>query len=254
VGEKAFDFRLAAVTAVVLAIGLGVSACGDTSGASRGGAGFPQGDDPVHLRPADFSANIDNPRWPMTVGSRWVYRVVDTSDGSVKRDVIKVTNRTKMIADGIRARVISDIVSDHGEPIEVTKDWYAQDSKGNVWYFGENTIEYVNGHPRDNGTWEAGVDGAMAGVALPAKPKVGMSYREEYSKGVAEDQSRVLALDAQAEVPAGHYKPVLMTEDFSPIEPKVSELKFYAKGSGQAVLAVDVSDGTEREELVKYTH
>ena len=239
------------VLVTALALPLGGAASG---GASQQCPTLPQGDDPVDVSPADFSANIDNPRWPMRVGSRWVYRVVDTSDGSVKRDVIEVTNRTKMIADGVRARVISDIVTDHGEPIEVTKDWYAQDLKGNVWYFGENTIEYVNGHPRDNGTWEAGVDGAMAGVALPAEPMVGMTYREEYSKGVAEDQSRVLALDAQAEVPAGHYKPVLMTEDFSPIEPKVSELKFYAKGSGQAVLAVDVSDGTEREELVKYTH
>src|SRR5919109_1025099 len=253
--EKARNMKLVAVTAGLLAaalvLGLGVTAIGGTL---HRGSGLPQGDDPVHLHPADFSANIDNPQWPMTVGSRWVYRVVDTSDGSVQRDVIKVTKRTKMIADGIRARVVSDIVRDHGEPTEVTKDWYAQDSKGNVWYFGEHTIEYVNGHPSDNGSWEAGVDGALPGVALPAKPKVGMSYREEYSKGVAEDQSRVLALDEQAQVPAGHFKPVLMTEDFSPIEPEVSELKFYAKGSGQAVLAVDVSGGSDTEQLVKYTH
>jgi hypothetical protein len=253
--EKARNMKLVAVTAGLLAAALAlwlvVAAKGGTTHRS---SGLPQGDDPVHLRPRDFSANIDNPQWPMTVGSRWVYRVVDTSDGSVQRDVIKVTKRTKMIADGIRARVVSDIVRDHREPTEVTKDWYAQDSKGNVWYFGEHTIEYVNGHPSDNGSWEAGVDGALPGVALPAKPKVGMSYREEYSKGVAEDQSRVLALDEQAQVPAGHFKPVLMTEDFSPIEPKVSELKFYAKGSGQAVLAVDVSGGSDTEQLVKYTH
>jgi hypothetical protein len=102
-------------------------------------------------------------------------------------------------------------------------------------------------------SWEAGVDGAMPGVALPAKPRVGLSYREEYSKDVAEDQSRVLSLNQQAQAPAGHYKRLLMTEDFSPIEPSVSELKFYARGSGQAVLAVDVSGGSEREELVKYT-
>ena len=247
------NIKLAAPAAVILVaalvLWLVVAAQGGTTHRS---SGLPQGDDPVHLRPRDFSANIDNPQWPMTVGSRWVYRVVDTSDGSVQRDVIKVTKRTKLIADGIRARVVSDIVTDHGEPTEVTKDWYAQDSKGNVWYFGEHTVEYVNGHPVDNGSWEAGVGGAMPGVALPAKPKVGMSYREEYSKGVAEDQSRVLALDEQAQVPAGHFKPVLMTEDYSPIEPNVSELKFYAKGSGQAVLAVDVSGGTEREELIKY--
>jgi hypothetical protein len=177
----------AAVGASVLVLVLAASA-----GASGTRCGLPQGDDPVHLNPAQFSAMIDNPRWPMTVGSRWVYRVTDTSDGSRQRDVIKVTHRTKMIADGIRARVVRDIVRDHGKPTEVTRDWYAQDFRGNVWYFGEHTVEYRHGRPVDNGSWEAGVDGAMPGVALPAKPKVGCSYREEYSKGVAEDQSRVL--------------------------------------------------------------
>jgi len=237
--------------AAALALGIVLAGCGGTSSTS---SGFPRGSEPVNLDPADFSANIDNARWPMTVGSRWVYRVVDTSDGSVQRDVIKVTNRTKMMADGIEARVVRDIVTDHGKPTEVTRDWYAQDSDGNVWYFGENTVEYKHGKPSDNGTWQAGVDGNMPGLALPAEPKVGMSYREEYAKGIAEDQSRVLALDEQAQVPAGHYKDALMTEDFSPIEPDVSEIKFYAKGSGQAVLAVDVSGGSDMEQLMKYTH
>jgi hypothetical protein len=241
---------VAGVLAAALALGLGDAA---NVGASSTSPGLPRGSEPVDLDPADFSADIDNPRWPMRVGSRWVYRVTDSSDGSRKRQVIKVTDRTKMIADGIEARVVRDVVTRHGKPVEVTRDWYAQDSEGNVWYFGEHTIEYRHGKPIDNGSWEAGVDGALPGIALPAKPEVGMTYREEYSKGEAEDQSRVLRLDAQAEVPAGHYTGVLMTEDYSPIEPRVSELKFYAEGSGQAVLAVDVSGGSEREELVSYT-
>ena len=252
--HRALSIKLAATGAVLLAatlaLGLGVANGGTPLRCSP----LPQGDDPVHLDPADFSANVDNPQWPMTVGSRWVYRVLDYSDRSVKRDVIKATRRTKLIADGIKARVVRDIVRDHGKRSEVTRDWYAQDKCGNVWYFGEHTVEYVHGHPRDNGSWEAGVDGNMPGVALPAKPRVGLSYREEYSKGVAEDQSRVLALDGQTKVPAGHFKPALMTEDFSPIEPNVSEIKYYAKGSGQAVLAVDVSGGSDMEQLVKYTH
>jgi hypothetical protein len=242
---------LAAALAVSLVLAFAVVADGSTSYRS---SGLPQGDDPVHLKPGDFSANIDNRQWPMTVGSRWVYRVVDSSDGSVKHEVIRATAQTELMADGIRARVVLDVVTEHGDPVEVTKDWYAQDKHGNVWYFGEDTTRYVHGKPVDNGSWQAGVDGNLPGVALPAKPRIGLTYREEYSKGVAEDQSRVLALDEQAEVPAGHYKPTLMTEDFSPIEPGVSELKFYAKGSGQAVLAVDVSGGTDREELVSYTH
>jgi hypothetical protein len=238
------------VLVISLAVAAGVTAhAGTTDPPST----LPKGDDPVTLDPADFSADINNRKWPMRVGSRWVYRVTDMSDGSTRRDVITVSRRTKLIADGIRARVVHDVVRDHGKPVEVTDDWYAQDSKGNVWYFGEHTVEYKHGKPTDDGSWEAGVDGAMPGVALPAQPRLGLSYREEYSKGVAEDQSRVLALDMQAQVRAGHFKHVLLTEDFSPIERNVSELKFYAKGSGQAVLAIDVSGGSDREELVRYT-
>ena len=213
---------------------------------------LPRFHQPVHLHPADFSAKINNPRWPMTAGSRWVYRVTDMETGSVSHDVIKATHRTKRMADGITARIVKDVVTHHGTPVEVTRDWYAQDFCGTVWYFGEHTIAYRHGKPHDNGTWQAGKHGNMPGVALPAHPRVGLSYREEYSKGLAEDQSRVLALDEQVHVRAGHFTHVLMTEDFSPIEPNVSELKFYAHGSGQAVLAVDVSGGSDREELVAY--
>jgi hypothetical protein len=213
---------------------------------------LPKLDQPVHLHPADFSAKIDNTRWPMTAGSRWVYRVTDMETGSVSHDVIKATHRTKRVADGITVRVIRDRVTHHGKPVEFTRDWYAQDFCGTVWYFGEHSIVYRHGKPHDNGTWQAGRHGNMPGVAVPAHPKVGLSYREEYSKGVAEDQSRVLVPDEQVQVGAGHFTHVLMTEDFSPIEPQVSELKFYAHGSGQAVLAIDVSGGSDREELMHY--
>jgi hypothetical protein len=229
-----------------------VLSSGTSAGASRPCPRLPKFDQPVNLDPAEFSPRIDNPRWPMTAGSRWIYRVTDMETGSVNHEVIKATHRRKLMADGITARVVKDVVTDHGTPVEVTRDWYAQDVCGNVWYFGEHTIAYRHGRPHDNGSWQAGRDGNMPGVALPAHPKVGLSYREEYSKGVAEDQSRVLVLDEQVQVGAGHFTQVVMTEDFSPIEPKVSELKFYAHGSGQAVLALDVSGGSDREEPIAY--
>jgi hypothetical protein len=241
----------AVIGLVILTAGFAATAAGSRRAA---GTRLPRGSEPIKIDPRDFSPNIDNRQWPMTVGSRWVYRVTDMSNGSVQRQVITVTDRTRVMADGVRVRVVSDVVTDHGKPREVTEDWYAQDRNGNVWYFGEHTVAYVNGKRSDNGTWQAGVGGAMPGVALPAEPKVGLSYREEYSKGVAEDQSRILALDAQAQVHAGHYTNVVLAEDFSPIEPEVSELKFYAKGSGQAVLAMDASGGSDREELITYTH
>src|SRR5436190_13040639 len=248
--RKAAAVAASALTAAV-ALGAAMSA---QAGPPIDCPALPRGSDPVTLTPADFSATIDNQQWPMTGGSRWVYRVTDMADGSAERQVITVMHRTKLIADGIRARVVHDVVRNHGKPIEITDDWYAQDRQGNVWYFGEHTTAYKHGKPNDNGTWEAGANGALPGIALPAKPCVGLSYREEYSKGVAEDQSRVLALDAQAQVRAGRFRHAVLTEAFSPIEPNVSELKFYAKGSGQAVLAIDVSGGTDRDELIKYTH
>jgi len=240
---------VAALVASVLQV---VLSSGTSALASRQCPRLPKLAQPVHLDPADFSAKIDSTRWPMTAGSRWVYRVTDMETGSVNHDLIRATHRTKLMADGITARVVSDVVTDHGTPVEVTRDWYAQDFCGTVWYFGEHTIAYRHGKPHNNGSWQAGRNGNLPGIALPAEPKVGLTYREEYSQGVAEDQSRVLALDEQVQVGAGHFTHVLMTEDFSPIEPNASELKFYAPGSGQAVLAIDVSGGSDREELIAY--
>ena len=133
------------------------------------------------------------------------------------------------------------------------RDWYAQDARERL-VLRRAHIAYRHGKPHNNGTWQAGLHGRCPASPCRPSPESVSTYREEYSKGVAEDQSRVLALDAQAQVRAGHFKHALLTEDFSPIEPNVSELKFYARGSGQAVLAIDVSGGSDREEPIKYTH
>jgi len=187
----------------------------------------------------------------LPVGARWVIRVTDT-EGLEQREVITVTDQAKRIADGVEARVVHDVVSEEGKPVEITDDWYAQDSEGNVWYFGEDTVDIENGKRDTSGSFEAGVNGADAGIAMLAHPSAGTTYREEYYKGHAEDRSRVLALGQQAEVPFGHFTDVLLTEDYTPIEPNVLELKFYAKGIGQ-VLAQTVSGGSEREELISFT-
>jgi hypothetical protein len=187
----------------------------------------------------------------MKPGSRWVYRETDT-EGANQKVVVTVTSRTKTIANGIEARVVHDAVTEDGKFVEVTDDWYAQDRDGNIWYLGEDTAEYENGKPvSTSGSFEAGVDGAEPGIMIPAKPEPGMTYRQEYYKGEAEDQGAIMSLDQQAEVPAGHYEPTLMTNDTNPLEPKVNEFKFYARGVGP-VLAVAVSGGSDREELLSY--
>jgi hypothetical protein len=229
-----------------------VAACsgdGGGGGESAPGASLPQGSEPVDLNPADFSIRIDNPYWPMRPGSRWVYRESDR-EGRVQRVVVTVTDRTKRIANGIEARVIHDVVTQDGEPVEVTDDWYAQDSVGNVWYLGERTAEYENGKVVSRaGSWEAGVDGAQPGIAMPADPQPGLAYRQEYYAGEAEDRAKVLSVDEQAEVPFGHFTDVLMTKDLVPTEPRALEYKLYAPGVGP-VLTLDVSGAFGREELV----
>jgi hypothetical protein len=239
---------------VAIAAALAVAACGGDDEGSGPGSDLPQGSEPVELNPDDFTTRIDNPYWPLKVGSRWVYSETD-QEGADQRVVVTVTNKTKQIANGVEARVVRDVVTDRktGEATEITDDWYAQDKDGNIWYMGEATAEYENGKLVTRaGSFEAGVDGAQPGIIMPAEQQVGQAYRQEYYKGEAEDEGAVLSLDAQAEVPAGHYADALMTQDTNPLEPKVFELKFYAKGVGP-VLAVSVSGGTDREELLKYT-
>ncbi len=201
----------------------------------------------MNLDLSHFTTEIDNPWWPMTPGSRWVYRETDTS-GAEEKVVVEVTDRTKTIANGVEARVVRDTLTENGEPVEVTDDWYAQDSAGNIWYLGEDTAEYKNGKVSSRaGSFEAGVDGAQAGVAMPADPQPGMSYRQEYYKGEAEDQGAVITRGEElVEVPAGFFdQDVVMTRDLVPTEPKVQELKFYAPGVGP-VLSVH-TDGARRQ-------
>ena len=232
-------------TAVVAALGVGETTAGGPQ--SR----LPQGAERVHLNPRDFSTRITNPWWPMRPGSRWVYRETDP-DGTRQRVVVTVTKRTKLIANGVTARVVSDVVTEEGKFVEVTDDWYAQDRRGNIWYLGEATTEYENGKPvSTSGSFEAGVDGAQAGVIMPAHPRPGLRYRQEYYKGQAEDRAKVIGLREQAEVPFGHFRPALMIKEDNPLEPKVLEFKFYARGIGP-VLAVSVSGGADREELVSF--
>ena len=211
---------------------------------------LPQGSDPVTLEPADFVDRIDNPYWPMPPGTRWVYRESDT-EGNAQRVKVTVIDRTREIM-GIAATVVHDKVTEHGELVENTFDWYAQDVCGNVWYMGENTKEYEDGEVVTTaGSWEAGLDGAQPGVIMPADPQVGMTYRQEYYAGEAEDAAEVLSLDEQAQVPFGHFRDVLLTKDFTSLEPKVLEYKLYAPGIGP-VLVVGVSGGSDREELLSF--
>jgi hypothetical protein len=206
-------------------------------------------DEPVVLEPSDFSTEIANRYWPMEPGTRWTYREID-EDGNEVTVMVTVSSETKRIANGITARIVRDTVTRNGELVEDTFDWYAQDVDGNVWYLGEETAEFENGEVASTaGSFEAGVDGALPGIIMPADPGPGLRYRQEYYAGEAEDNGEVLSTDEQAQVPFGHFDEVLLTKDTITIEPDVLEYKLYAPGIG-LVLALGISGGGGREELV----
>ncbi len=242
-------------TAPVTAIpGTPVPVTAGPTPSAAGGGDLPQGSEPVTLDPANFTTDITNPYWPMTPGSVWEY-VETNTEGSREEVTVTVTTKTKKIANGITARVIRDEARANGELTEATDDWYAQDQIGNIWYLGEATAEYQNGKvSKTAGSFEAGVDGAQPGIAMPANPVAGMSYRQEYLAGVAEDRGAVGSVGLeQVQVPFGFFdKNVLMTRDLVPLEPKVQELKFFAPGVGP-VLSVHLDGVGGRSELIKYT-
>ena len=234
---------------LIAAAALLLAAC--TGGSPSSGDELPQGSETVELEPADFTTEIDNPYWPMQPGSHWVYRETD-GEGRVQRVDVTVTDQTKVV-DGVEAVVVHDLVTERGEKVEDTLDWYAQDKDGNVWYLGEDTKEYEDGKVvSTEGSWEAGVDGAQAGIIVPAKPEQGLTYREEHYAGEAEDTAEVLSVEGKAQVPFGTFDDALITRNFTPLEPTVVELKFYARRVGP-VLVVQTSGGASREELVRYT-
>ena len=196
-------------------------------------------------KPSGLKANITNPYWPMKPGTRWVYR-----EGATKKNVVTVLPGTPRIL-GFETRAVHDVVYDNGKLKEDTEDWYAQDRKGNVWYMGEATKEYSGGRVNTEGSWRAGVNGAQPGIIVPAHPRIGASYRQEYLKGHAEDNARNMSVDEQLTVPQGHYDHALMTRETTPLEPKVLEYKFYARGVGP-LLAISVSPDLSFERLISF--
>jgi hypothetical protein len=248
-----------ALTALAATGALALAACGGDEADSpdeeaASGSALPQGSEHVELDPAEFTTEIDNPLWPMAAGNRWVYRETDTT-GAEERVVVEVTGETKTIANGVEAVVVRDTVPENGEPVEITDDWYAQDAEGNIWYLGEDTAEYENGKVTTRaGSFEAGVDGAEPGIAIPGDPEPGMSYRQEYYEGEAEDEGTIVTVgEERIQVPFGYFdEGVVMTRDLVPTEPKVQELKFYVRDVGP-VLTVHTDGAGGRGELVSFT-
>jgi hypothetical protein len=200
---------------------------------------------PVYVA-ADFTANVDNPWFPLKPGTKFIY--IGTKDGKSAKDVFNPTSRIKVIA-GVPCRVVEDKLYLDGKLAEDTLDYYTQDAAGNVWYFGEDTKSIdENGMIDTSGTWLTGVNGAQPGVYMQADPQIGPVFRQEWYKGEAEDQFKVVSLTDHITVPYGSFDTALRTEESTTLEPEILDNKYYVRGVGE-VLEVQVKGPPPIEKL-----
>jgi hypothetical protein len=219
---------------------------------ARGGAHAPAAEAPPAVR-AQFDQPRENPYFPLRPGTVSRYRVHE--DGERFREVVTVTGRTRTIL-GVATTVVRDVLRRaDGRLAERTRDWYAADDDGNVWYFGEDTATYdEHGHLESReGSWQAGVDGAVQGLIMPADPQPTDAYRQEYRRGHAEDQAWIVQRHATVRVPYGRLHDVVRTFEWSRLEPRVMSAKYYAPGIG-IVREQDIAGGSENVALVAVRH
>ena len=172
--------------------------------------------------PADFVATVDNPWFPLEPGTTWTYTVDDTAGAHTM---------TVTAAPGPEVAGVATTARVSTEGSDVVTDWYAEDDRGNVWWFGRE------------GSWQAGEDGAEAGLAMADTPRVGDGYRPALAPGVSEDTATVIALDDRVTVPAGTFE-TLLVDGRSELEPGVHTHLSYAEGVG--LVAEQVVSGSYR--------
>jgi hypothetical protein len=199
------------------------------------------------IDPADFVTGVDHPFLPFATGAKFVF------DGDEHVEVT-VLPETKLIL-GVATTVVRDQVFVDGLLEEDTLDYYAQDRDGNVWYFGETTAELDESGTVTStaGSWIGGVDGAYPGIVMLALPQAGDSYHQEYLKGEAEDLALVTALTGTIKVMGTTWSgtDVIVTEEWTPLEPDVRERKTYVRGLG-VVESRRIKGGTEVTTLSEY--
>jgi len=189
------------------------------------------------------STTINNPYLPLPLGT--TFRSEGKTKGHSFVDVQTVTGQTRDL-DGVTTVEVHDQIFQDGSLAEDTTDYFAQDDSGNVWYFGEHSTEYnKKGETSDGGSWLAGVDGAEPGFIMEANPRVNDTYCQENAAGVAEDRAEVVAVGQSLAVPYGTFRRnVIVTKEFTPIEPGKAENKYYGRCVGE-IKSEAITGGTE---------
>jgi hypothetical protein len=205
----------------------------------------PNASTPAPASARRYTAKVDHPLVPLTSVRNTVFT---GREGDTKvRVVSKVLDRTTRVA-GVRVAIVKVREYEDGKLVERTADYFAQDGKGRVWYFGERVDDIENGKVVGHeGQWLAGRNGAKPGLFMPARPRKGQVFEQERAPGVAEDRSRVVGVGLAVTTPAGKFDNCIKTRDFAPLD-RTTEFKFYCAGVG----LVREKPAGGRVELVRY--
>lgn len=222
---------------------------GRTDGRTEGGGDGIEANpyNPV-IDPRDFVRRVSNRYFRLRPGTTFTYE--KRTPAGTERTEIEVTGQNRWVL-GVMTTVVRHRGWLNGQLKEDARDWYAQDRRGNVWYFGEEVDNYENGRIKDHaGSWEAGVDGAKPGLVMLSEPMVGLTYRQEYYKGQAEDMGTVIALNRTVRSSNGTFRGCVQTRDWSVIDKTVNEYKYYCPQVGFLTLEEAAPRGGESAELV----
>lgn len=190
-------------------------------------------------RPTEFTQDLGLSECTFSATGRTPYFVLEAGhvltleDGKGVRLVITVLGETEVV-NGITTRIVEERESDHGQLVEVSRNYFAICSENkSVYYFGEAVDMYKSGKVvGHDGAWRHGVNGAKAGLMMPALPLIGARYYQEMAPRVAMDRAEILATNGTLKTPYGALTRVLETRESTPLEPAASELKSYAPGLG----------------------
>ena len=176
-----------------------------------------------------FTSDVDNPYFPLPVGQQ----VVLEGGGVLVR--ITPLDEVRTVA-GVETRVVEEYEEIDGRLVEISRNFFAQAEDGTVCYFGEEVDMYdENGEITSHaGAWLADGGRYRPGIFMPGSPQVEQAFQQEVAPGVAEDQSKIVALDEQTEVPGGTFEDTVVMLDRDPLGGG-EDRKVYAEGVGLIV-------------------
>ncbi len=185
-------------------------------------------------------ATIDNQYFPMTDSITRIFVGEFEEDGEVFEESFELTNtgvgKTLL---GVQTWTQTDLAFEGELKVEETKDYYAQDADGNVWYFGEDVTNFVYDDDdilvstNTSSSWLAGVNGALPGLIMPADLTVGFSYLQEWA--VADDAldfATITGVGKTITIDMGAFTNVVQILEGSLLDPEFREFKYYAPGIG----------------------